>query len=391
VNSAWGSDVASTDICTSTNTAGLVCPVTRQRLGVVSLGEARERIAGGRALQARAAAPGAPVTGETDPVLLREDALAAYPIVAGIPVLLAPEVLCSPGAATGFDLAAPQYAEAYLEMEFYNATGYQTADALRTTGSLGAAGSSEGLQHLERLRQRSRQHCDTFPEPYDVWLHARMDLQSQWDCYSHIGPVKGQRVLQLGGSGHAMLVLLLAGAAEGLLLTPMVGEAEVALAAAKILGVSDRVRCLVAVAEEIPLASEYVDVAFSGGCVHHMRTEVAFPEIARVLRPGGRFAAIEPWRAPLYGVGTRLLGKREPNAFCRPITRARIAPLFGAFREAHYELHGTFTRYAMLGLQKFGMFTPLHRAWWVGRTDDRVCSMFGLRRFGSGVALLATK
>lgn len=390
MNNVCESDVRlSTDISTSTD--GLVCPVTRQRLRRVSLQEARAHIAGGRALQVRAAAPGAAVTGETDPVLLREDAQAAYPIVAGIPVLLAPEVLCAPGVAARFDLAAPQYAEAYLEMEFYNASGYREADALRKAGSLLAVASSESLQHLERLRQRSGVFRDSFPEPYDVWLHARMDLQSQWDCYSHIGSVKGQRVLQLGGSGHVLLVFLLAGAAEGLLLTPMLGEAEAAIAAAKILGVADRFRCLVAVAEEIPLASEYVDAAFSGGCVHHMRTEVAFPEIARVLRPGGRFAAIEPWRAPLYGVGTRLLGKREPNAFCRPITRARVAPLFAAFREARYELHGTFTRYAMLGLQKFGVFTPLRRAWWVGRTDDRVCSVLGLRRFGSGVALLATK
>ena len=107
MNNACASDVRqSTDI--STSTEGLVCPVTRQRLRAVSLQEARARIAGGRALQVRAAVPGGAVTGETDPVLLREDAQAAYPIVAGIPVLLAPEVLCAPGAAGRFDLTAPQ-------------------------------------------------------------------------------------------------------------------------------------------------------------------------------------------------------------------------------------------------------------------------------------------
>ena len=148
---------------------------------------------------------------------------------------------------------------------------------------------------------------------------------------------------------------------------------------------------MVAVAEEIPLADESIDVAFSGGCVHHMRTEIAFPEIARVLRRGGRFAALEPWRAPFYGVGTKLLGKREANPFCHPLTRARVAPLFDAFRNARYELHGTLTRYPMIGLQKFGVMTPSHIAWNVGRADDWVCSLLGLRRFGSGVALLGTK
>jgi hypothetical protein len=56
-----------------------------------------------------------------------------------------------------------------------------------------------------------------------------MDLQSEWDCYRHIAPVKGQRVLQLGGSGKAVQALLLAGAAEALLLTPMLGEAQAAI------------------------------------------------------------------------------------------------------------------------------------------------------------------
>jgi SAM-dependent methyltransferase len=87
----------------------------------------------------------------------------------------------------------------------------------------------------------------------------------------------------------------------------MIGEAQAATASARILGVADRFEYLVAVAEEIPLADEAVDVALSDGCVHHMRTEIAFPEIARVLRPGGRFAAGGPRRAPFYGIGPKLL------------------------------------------------------------------------------------
>ncbi len=391
MNETCGSDVqVSTDV--STRTAGLVCPVTRQRLSVVSLQQARARASPAvercrRAPQPRGLrSPARPIPCCCVRTRRRRTQSSPGSRRCSLRRCCARREL--PPASTS---PPPSTLRRISRWSFYNGIGYREADALRKAGSLLAVASSESLQHLERLRERAGEYRDSFPEPYDVWLHARMDLQSQWDCYSHIGPVKGQRVLQLGGSGHVLLVFLLAGAAEGLLLTPMLGEAEAAIAAATILGVADRFRCLVAVAEEIPLASEYVDAAFSGGCVHHMRTEVAFPEIARVLRPGGRFAAIEPWRAPLYSVGTRLLGKREPNAFCRPITHARVAPLFGAFGKARYELHGTFTRYAMLGLQKFGVFTPLHRAWRVGRTDDRVCSMLGLRRFGSGVALLATK
>jgi len=371
--------------------AHLVCPLTHQRLQVASLAEARTRISAGAPLATRPPAPAAPPVGETDPVLLRADGKAAYPIVAGIPIVLAPEVLRRPGEAAAFDLAAPQYAEAYAEMEFYNATGFTEAAALRASGSLRGVPGSESLQHLERLRQRTPEERGSFPQPPRMWVHSRLDLQSEWDCYQHMGAVKGQTVLQLGGSGRAVQALLLAGAAEALLLTPMIGEAQVATEVARLLGVAERFRCLVAVAEEIPLAAASVDVAFSGGCVHHMRTEIAFPEIARVLRPGGRFAAIEPWRAPFYAIGTRLLGKREANAFCRPLTRARVAPLFASFAQARCSLHGTLTRYPMLGLQKFGLITPLDMAWRIGRADDALCSLLALRRFGSGVALLATK
>jgi SAM-dependent methyltransferase/uncharacterized protein YbaR (Trm112 family) len=369
----------------------LVCPLTHQQLRMVSLAEARARIASGAPLRPRLETGKAPAVGETDPVLLREDETVAYPIVSGVPVLLAPEVLGNPLTPPAFDLSARQYAEAYLEMEFYNRIGFAETAALRGARSLLAVPGNEALQHLERLRLRPPSERVSFPEPSTVWLHARLDLQSEYDCYRHIGSVKGQRVLQLGGSGKAILALLLAGAAEALLLTPMLGEAQTALEVAKLLGVADRFRCLIAVAEEIPLANESLDVVFSGGCVHHMRTEIAFPEIARVLRPGGRFAALEPWRAPLYALGTKLLGKRETNPFCHPMTPASVAPLFEAFRVARYELHGTLTRYAMLGMQKFGLITPQHFAWTIGRLDDWLCSHLGLRRYGSGVALLAEK
>jgi uncharacterized protein YbaR (Trm112 family)/ubiquinone/menaquinone biosynthesis C-methylase UbiE len=374
--------------------ADLVCPVTRQRLRVVPLEAARSKIAAGNPLRARMEMSKAPVVGETETVLLRDDGTAAYPIVSGIPVLLAPEVLGDPGVPRTFDLTTPQYAEAYLEMKFYNELGFKEAETLRKAGSLAAiegSTGSEALHHLERLRQRPAAERAAFPEPAAVWLHARLDLQSEYDCYRHIGSVSGQRILQLGGSGRAVLALLLAGAAEALLLTPMIGEALAATEIAALLGVSQRFRCVVAVAEEIPLADESVDVAFSAGCVHHMRTEIAFPEVARVLRRGGRFAALEPWRAPFYGIGTTLLGKRETNPFCHPMTSARAAPLFEAFRNARYELHGTLTRYPMLGLQKFGLHTSQDTAWKLGRADDWICSLLGLRRFGSGVALLASK
>ena len=138
-------------------------------------------------------------------------------------------------------------------------------------------------------------------------------------------------------------------------MTPMLGEIYCSIALAKEAGVLDRLRCVVGVAEEIPIADNMFDAVYSGGCVHHMTTELAMPEIARVLKPGGRFSSMDPWRAPFYAIGTKILGKREVNVFCRPLTRARVAPLFTSFREAKKEQYGTLTRYPVLALCKFGI------------------------------------
>ncbi len=45
-------------------------------------------------------------------------------------------------------------------------------------------------------------------------------------------------------------------------------------------------------AEEIPAADQSVDVVVAAQCYHWFDTDVALPEIARVLRPGGVFATV---------------------------------------------------------------------------------------------------
>jgi SAM-dependent methyltransferase len=303
---------------------------------------------------------------------------------------MAPEVLTDPREPVRFDLVTSHYAEAYNETPFYDAEATDKANQIISASSLVDI-PFDGLRRLGQVYRLSPDQRANFPNPPLRWLAAGMDLGSEWDCYTHLAPVQNKIVLQLGGSGGIAMILLLAGAAEAILLTPMLGEARLALKVAQVLGLSDRFRCVVGIAEEIPLPATSLDIAFSGGCVHHMATELAFPEIARVLRPGGRFAAIEPWRAPLYSLGTRIFGKREPNPFCRPLTRDRVAPLFDAFPNAKYVQHGALTRYPMLAMQKLGARFSHETAWTVGRIDDRVCSCIpGLRRFGSGVALLAT-
>jgi uncharacterized protein YbaR (Trm112 family) len=382
---------ASTDAVTSATAFQLVCPLTRLPLAASPLAAARDRIAGGRALaprEHRALEP-KPI-GETATVLLRSDGLGAYPILDGVPILLGPEILSAPDRPGQFDLSSSHYAEAYNETPFYDAEAAAKASQIESGSLVGLP--FDGLNRLGLLQQLPATDRANFPNPPLRWLAACVDSPCEWDCFAHLAPVQGRLAAQIGGTGEVAMTLLLAGAQAAILITPMLGEARLARALASTLGVAERFSCAVGIAEELPLPDGSVELVYSGGSVHHMTTELAFPEIARVLRSGGRFAAMEPWRAPLYALGTRIFGKREANPFCRPLTRSRVAPLFRAFRQARYVQHGSLTRYPLLAMQQLGAHIAQATAWSVGRTDDRICAAIpGLRRLGSGVALLATK
>ena len=61
-------------------------------------------------------------------------------------------------------------------------------------------------------------------------------------------------------------------------------------------------RC-VADCRELPIASRSADIAIVHGGLHHLPRipddlTATLREVVRVLRPGGRFMAVEPWRTP---------------------------------------------------------------------------------------------
>lgn len=340
------------------NIAGLVCPVTKT-----------------------------PLTETVGDRLISSDGAIGYPIRQGFPILLGPEA-CTEGDWSR-DTKAPQYAEAYSEMEFYNAVGAKRAEQIRVAGSA-ALVDSVSMKHLFGIAQLPVSERADFPNPPLLWACDNIDAASEVDCYQHIGPVKGRRVLQVGGSGTTALLLLLAGASEATLLTPMIGEAQVASENARLLDL--QLRCVIGIGEELPFEDGYADVCFVGGCVHHMRTEIAFKELARVLSSGGKFAAIEPWKAPGYTLGVKLFGKRESNPFCSPLTKERVRPFRSTFTSADCVHHGSISRYPLIVAQKAGLMLSVPRAEWVTRVDDAICDCIPFaRQFGSGVALLATK
>lgn len=363
----------------------LICPTTKLGLELVTLEAAEARLNGQlhpRADSLNAKGKISKPAGPTPLILLREDLECAYPVVDGIPILLAPEALTVGEERAEFDLTDARYAEAYEEMEFYN-------DAASTAIRKLEHGGAEAI--LPNELAASEAERNSFPAPWYRWVDTVHDSAALWDAYIHLGDLKNRRVLQLGGSGTHAMKFAMAGAAESWLITPMSGEASVARGLAESAGLGDRFRCVVAIAEELPIRSETFDAVFAGGCLHHMQTDLALPETARVLRHGGRFAAVEPWRAPLYALGTRILGQRE-DAYCTPLTAKRVEPMAKQFSTSVFIQHGTITRYAFLALGKVGINVSKYLPWHVGKIDDAICSIIpGMRRMGSSIAVLGNK
>jgi len=357
----------------------LVCPETRIALRECSVEEAEEAMCGSSSLEWRKEGLPAAI-GPTARVMLREDLGCAYPIVDGVPVLLVPEMLFPKHTAQRFDLGDPMWAEAYEEMEHYN--GVCVAEAMRL-----AAGTPSIIP------SDTKQFHSTFPYPTHIWLDAAHDASSQLDCYLNLGDIRGKRIAQLGGKGLHAVKFLLAGAREAWVVTPMHGECIYARQLARSFGVEDQLHCVTAVGEQFPLKSDSLDGIFSGGCLHHMVTESVAREVHRVLRPGGRFSAVDPWQTLLHAVGTRLLGKREENVHCRPMNAARLVPFYDVFEHVSTRQHGPILRYLMIGgckLLRKNLSADI--GYRIGRLEDAV---FGhvpaLRRRGGSLAVLAAK
>ena len=354
----------------------LRCPEDGSRLRLVSLVDFRAQLGAERPLAHRRSGP----VRLPDWLLVRADGKAGYPIIEGIPLLLVPEMIGVADEQNRVDIADARYAEAYEEMAYYNQTSATMAEAMEsTTAYRDAAKAAEQPQ-------------TSFPEPLVDWLDERFDSLSQRDAYRHIAPIAGQRVLQLGGKGLHAVKFLLAGAREAWCSTPMHAEAAFAHALADRLGVGDRLSSVVSIAEELPFPDDFFDVVYSGHSVHHMITELAFPEIHRVLAPGGRFAATDPFQAPLYDIGTRVFGKRE-SVYCRPLTAARLAPLATTFDESRIEGHGAIVRYPLLALQKVLRVEPsMGAAIRIAEIEDRLARrVHAPARWCSSVAVTATK
>jgi SAM-dependent methyltransferase len=157
----------------------------------------------------------------------------------------------------------------------------------------------------------------------------------------------GQRVLDLGAGTGKLTAALLARGAEVIAVEPdpaMLTELRRALPA---------VRGLPGSAEAIPLPHASVDAVLAGNAMHWFDMDVAGPEIARVLAPGGILAGLwnvvddgVDWVAGLTRVaGRAAIGPRDMAISWRAETadihlpKTGVAPRFGSPEQAEFP-HG---------------------------------------------------
>ena len=349
-----------------------VCPETKLPLHMVPLSE----VSG--PLYARTnGSP--PAVGSTEFLLLRKDRACAYPIVDGVPILLSPEQLRTE-PREWVNLSDPRWAEAYEEMEHYNAVSIELAKGLEQTGH-------------PQIRRHHADFAGSFPNPVHIWVDAPYDARAQYEAFAHLAPIQGRRIAQLGGKGQHAVRFLLAGAEIAWIITPMLGECIYARTLAAMMGVADRLRCIVALGEQIGLCDGALDLVYSGGCFHHMQSENVAAELHRVLAPGGRFSGVDPWKTPLHTIGTRVLGKREKGVYCKPITPERVAPYESLFPGFRVRNHGPLLRYLALGIGKIAHVNLSAMAGYrLGSFEDSTVGRIPvLSKFGGSAALLGTK
>lgn len=241
---------------------------------------------------------------------------------------------------------------------------------------------------LPRLHAIAESRERAFPNPRGLWSLSKFDGAQEWDCLRHLAPMQGKRVAQVGGSGAWAVEFALAGAREAWLVSPFQSELEAGLEIARLAKVE--LHCRLCSAERLQFEDGYFDAIFAPGSAHHFDTDEAFPEIRRVLRPGGKFAAFEPWLTPFYKLGIRLFGKREPGVKCIPLDPGRLVSFYRAFPGAQVQHHGAFTRYGLILLGRFVRLSDSF-VWSLSSLDDAI-ALPGIRlRLGSGVALLAQR
>jgi len=355
----------------------LRCPISHARLQRISLPDLEDRLG----CPVKAPHPH-PLVPSPEYVLVAEGPGWVYPINEGVPVLLGPERLYPDGKGAIINTDVTPYDEAYREMAPY---AERNDDVTREADANHWGATIRSLVALDESEKRE------FPSPYWRWLKNATEMTALDNDYRHLTPLKDATVLQIGGDGVHGLFLLAAGAKRLVVVSPVREEIQLCRQVAEIAGISDRLLSVVGIGEELPLESDAADIVFSSASIHHMHTDLALPEIHRVLSDGGRFASLDIYDAPLYRAGVKLFGKSEHGVNCLPLDPPRLEPV-SVFNTYELRWFGSSLRYLTMVLARLNRLPSKKTLFWLTQQEDRLATRIPrLKRHSSQVVVLALK
>lgn len=175
--------------------------------------------------------------------------------------------------------------------------------------------------------------------------------RSPWKkfLFDFLGPMRGKTILDIGcGYNPTPIYFASAGARQVYACDVSPKAVSYQQRIAEEAGVADRVSVVVCSVEQLPLPSQHVDLVHGEATIHHLCLRLAGPEIARVLKSGGRGAFKDP------------LGHNPLLEFARDyLPYAWKAPAKGTDRPLKYEdieVFGRgFSRYKYRGLCLFSI------------------------------------
>ena len=198
--------------------------------------------------------------------------------------------------------------------------------------------------------------------PLQSFEQYRESLPWRTHLFDFLGSVSGKTILDLGCGYHPTPVYFaLADARKVYACDVSTKAVEHIREVARTQGVADRVSAVVLAGERLPFPDEYFDLVHGEAVLHHLKISMAGPEIARVLRKGGRAGFKDPFGHNLLFELARdyfpYRWKPKVKGTDRPLKLSDIRSFGGAFHRCSY--------------RGFGLFSPLATLI-AGRGDSRL-------------------
>jgi SAM-dependent methyltransferase len=177
-------------------------------------------------------------------------------------------------------------------------------------------------------QEASREYWDSNLDPKNVGTDVLpRDLDREIEFYSsdeqkfaieNMPKLDGARCLEIGGGLGTHSLWLAQQGAHVVVIDFSINRLRDLQQQARLLGLDDKVQCIRAAAEQLPLPSNAFDLVYTKSVLIHTLLRPALTESWRVLRAGGRAIFVEPrLRNPFVRLYRRFIAPKEWDSIVR--------------------------------------------------------------------------